>query len=628
MTLAEHIVQYFKRHSISCSVRDDIEWTLKRWVELNSLTERHINHETIKIIHSKIKVVPTGKQRRYRQAVEDICLYLRDVCQWTVYEPLSEKLIDHDLIWADKLSQHAHSANVLFQCYQKQKSIFLKLSQPPSIEFLTVTLAICLAPFSFEYIADLLNHPERIECSNNQLSVKIYHRVSKSNTSQHPPFTRYKLDLFSYKLLSTYFATQKNQQNETENSLNKKIINWLNQQHFELSTICTRDLPFLFQSIWLYQYQVPHTLLKDIATPERHVDFDIKRREVTNVHKLKPGTVDALFKISLDFSWAKGGTNSSKLKQQDWSHQTLIKQLLKTSRAELIRQLQEQAEPEWQTDNVLPKLFYQYTSELIEFGGITKPRLAQSTIKKYTSISRLLEQSPLSYSDAIHESKLQAWADHNYLKLDDEHKLLMHFFLRFISQQSLTDHLQLDHLQAPTQPMTVDSYRMAPESINNIIQILLNSKSGSHVQRLFSAVAVIISYFGMLRRGEILRLRVRDIVSLQLDQCRLFQLEITKTPEGQPKSSRPRTVFIALPENYAKLIRLVLHFKHGSCQERPLLGFDNEKLSVRNIYYLLPVTRAIKLICGSDARFHHLRHAGAHLMMLQMMRMCYSASKP
>ncbi|WP_146144316.1 hypothetical protein [Photobacterium sp. GB-1] len=49
----------------------------------------------------------------------------------------------------------------------------------------------------------------------------------------------------------------------------------------------------------------------------------------------------------------------------------------------------------------------------------------------------------------------------------------------------------------------------------------------------------------------------------------------------------------------------------------PLLGFENESMTSRQLHYLLPFTKALKVLWGNNVRFHHLHHSGAHWLMYQ-----------
>jgi hypothetical protein len=145
------------------------------------------------------------------------------------------------------------------------------------------------------------------------------------------------------------------------------------------------------------------------------------------------------------------------------------------------------------------------------------------------------------------------------------------------------------------------------------------------LQRLNCYVAVVLAYHGMLRRGEILRLRWRDLIPQEEKgpKEQQFKVEITKTAEGFTKSRRSRTVHLVLPEEQAKLVRLLIALKKELPSETPLIGYQHESISSRNLNYLLPITRAMKSICGPQARFHHLRHSGVHQFYLQLMHLFY-----
>lgn len=598
--------------------REAINWVLAHWPELSQLTTRAVTVADLTTIEQQIRQISTGKQRLYRQALEQLLRYLAEVCLWSVPEQQQKQLIDLEHQWFEKLTGYAETAFSLLQQYEADRQAFLLEQSLPTAAFVALTLAIRVAPVSLNYLTQILNGSNTVQHKHTQSYMDIEH-LTGENADNDRYFTRYHLDLFSYQVLQQYFAHTTSSAKLTPRKLLDELNQYCKRREYLLPSFSASDLHLTIQAIWHYHHHLGPRLLKDFADPERHVAIAFDEQP-----QITRSAQQQIYAQDWDPHWYEKITAPAK---PQWPHQELIRSFNQGQKNIPIREHRN-----WEPDNILPEMLYRYTAELLQYGGVKKEKLAAGTIQNYTNIHRWFEHYPLSYEAAIDPIQLQDWVRRVLASQTSEaNRLILFYFLRFLQSQAITDHLSLAEFSSPFSPPSVDPQRISLKQLNQILELLLTAPATSTLQRLFSAVAVILAYHGMLRRGELLRLRYRDIQSLEGpgQNTRSFKLEITRTKEGSTKSRKSRTVHLVLPVEQAKLVLALLDLRkpHAQDDERasfiPLIGFQNEKLSSRNQYYLLPVTRALKAIAGSQVRFHHLRHSGVHLWFLQLMHLFY-----
>ena len=614
------VYEWFNEREENTADLEALNWVLAHWPELSQLTMRAISATDLKTIQQQIQQISTGKQRLYRQALDQLLQYLAEVCFWSVPEKQKKQLIDREHRWFERLTGKAETAFLLLQQYEADRQSFIQERTSPSVAFVALTVATRVAPVSLTYLAQILNTPDKVSTQDTRTYLDIEHITGKYTDNKQLYVTRYDLDLFSYHVLQQYFAHISSSGYVTS----KKLLNALNDyckgRQYPLPLFSATDFHLTFQAIWHYHHHLGPTLLKDFSNPERHVAIPLDaHRQITR------SAQQQIYKQDWDPHWYKKITAPIKLQ---WPHRELIRAFNHGQKPTIISE-----RATWQSDNLLPEMLYRYTAELLQYGGVRKKTLAEGTIQNYTNIQHWLADHPLSHEVAIDSLQLQHWVRQLLASQTSEaNRLILFYFLRFMQSQALTDHLSLAEFSPPFTPPSVDPRRVSLQQLNQILEMLLEAPSASPLQRLFSAVAMILSYHGMLRRSELLRLRYRDIQSLEEkgSKSRLFKLEITRTKEGSTKSRKSRTIHIALPVEQAKLVLVLLDLRkpHAlndrKASDEPLIGFQNEKMSSRNQFYLLPVTRALKAVAGPSVRFHHLRHSGVHLWFLQLMHLFYN----
>ncbi|PMP07287.1 hypothetical protein BCS94_09995 [Vibrio breoganii] len=603
------------------------EWVIVRVVNNNHNTRR-LSSEAHTAIKASITSIPSGRQRRLKIALDHVLLYLQQVCQWQLPEDKTRLYPDQRYHWIQHVMFHAHLGGAVYNHYTRQEWA-LQYKTLNAAELINL-LAIEVAPLSLTFWIDVLQRPNSIEVFEEKITLLVYHPITRKD--ELPSFSRYTLTPVACRALVAYHKrarTHKTTRRVTEASIMSafnEVVESLHVLHPQLkrsysNPIKAREWHLAMQAIWHCEYGYPPELLLDMVQPTRHYAYS--RATVSDWHTRK--ALSALHTLpfkaystqsSLKASENSGITATAKDAPRSWywPHLALLKRLNNEPRSALETELN--TDVEWRVEDVLPTLFLLFTIELILHGGVKRDRLSYSTLVKYTGIYNKLP-GPLSYLEASDPIRCDEWAKAAFESQDsDEQQWLVYNFLRFMSHQALTDHLDLTQFQCPTQSMNVDAYRLDAEEVHRAAEVLLDSPNGALLPRLFSAVALLLSFYGALRRGEIIRLRLRDVLSTSLNGAQ-FRLHITETCEGTTKSGQSRYVHVVMPTCAANLLTTLLEIKRTCNPSTPLLGFEGESRNSRERHYLYPVTQALKALYGNQVRFHHLRHSGAHLLTLQ-----------
>jgi integrase len=608
---AKYITQYCQQHFMPGADVASIQWVITHWsTQETALSHSRPNGRSLEIsdlrdIRKIINRVPSGKRRHYHQALQCIIYYLGDALHWTLPTETTSTFIDKELHFYEHLSSNAHQAwalNTVYECY---KNTFLKERTDISSAFAALVIAMEVAPLSIPHLYMLLNDKDCIEQNGTTLYLNIKHVEERQQQNEQIRFTRYHLPFFVYRLLTEY---QRRLIHVTEHGLATQLIQFLNEKPFSLSSLSARNWHIVLQSLWANRNAVVPSLLQDISYPERHVAFIKLTVPLTE----KAKKLKLIYEQDWDDKWFGSLTPASKLSR--FPHKKLIKN----------RQLAQAAKaPPWSQDDVLPTMLFYYTQEFVLHGGPVKKVLATSSIYKYSNIESLFNEQPLPYAHAIDKELLHAWAHRVYDSLNNQTNMEGFYrFLRFMCCHWLTEQLDLSEFSAPTTLPLVDPFYISIRELKDIVEALLTQPQGHLFQRLSCAVTCILAYFAMFRRGEIIRLRVRDIYP-NSGQKQCFYIVIKNTAEGKTKSGKSRTIHITIPEEFALLVRVLLLYKKSCSPNAPLIGYVGEKYHERQLYYLLPVTKALKAITGQQTRFHHLRHSGIYLFFLQGLHLAY-----
>ncbi|MCY9826472.1 hypothetical protein [Vibrio chagasii] len=636
----QHIVHYTQQNHAFTPPEDAIAWVLHRWPNTQK-SHRHVTEATLSGIKQQWTHQPARLKSNYQSALTAILLYLHHALGWGIPKTEEKKLVDHDAKLFESITSHAHAAYRLLQGYGSFLEALYKERKPLPPEQVALVVTLEVAPLPLDYLHHILTSPECIEIVDNRLYLRLIHiqgnqRKDRSDQETgNTSFTRYHLPLSVYRTLTTFYEQHAPTLCHASMGLNRLI----ERLHAFVGQLCTdaepssvfgsstqpctkRQLHFLFQAVWYYRDDIVPTLLKDIAYPTRHVAYELQQPRILN----QPKQLDTLYTQTWNDHWYG---NVEPGQKETWPHQALLNDFKKNRTKPTHYKV-----TKWQTHNVLPQLASLFVRNLILFGGERIENLSDSTLTQYSGLTKILKSFPLSFEASQNHDELMDWAHRTYATLTTHSaQQKLHRFFKFLTTQDLTDHINLHALHTPTVPINVDANFISLDALHQIVDALVSNTKGHFYQRLFSASAVILSYFGKLRRGEIVRLRIKDIWAAKHtashhgpDDNQYFTLHITQTREGKTKNRQSRWVHVYLPSEFATLIRMCIKLKPrlssragvvSRSPQMPLIGFENESITSRQLHYLLPATKAIKAICGDDARFHHLRHSGAFVSLLQ-----------
>ena len=573
-------------------------------LETLSPMERLISAEQLTLLNQKINTIPTGRQRALKQARDNTLMYLSAVCGWTLPEVKLQQFKDHDHHWIIAICRHGALAETLYARYQQATSHQIKQRSKQSLAWTVLTLMIDVAPLPLSFWCERLNDITPPEYAQGKITLCITHPKDLSYFDDTEPtsFTRYAMTPLSARVFQQW---QKSRTSDSKSVTVNGITKALNQFLVLSVDKILKPLEWqrAIQALWLHRFNLPPEVLKDFSDPMRHVST-LPRPTFSSGRQDTPVDFYELPKFP------ECAPNTKHCQFDHWPHKALMKHLRSP-------QTPRPAQPDWQSNNLLPLLLFDYVQELNEFGGIKKDNLTLATIYRYSDFKSALSHAPLSFEAASDSDALQAWAERVYdnIKRDSDSQSHMYKFFQFLIQQPLTEHLDLSSFVKPTHNVKIDALSLSAEEVHHLVTRLL-AANVSPMQKLFTVVSALLTYYGALRRGEILRLRMQDIRCTSQKSQR-FHLEITNTKEGQTKSGQSRTVHVTMPEVAAKLVRKVLSIKKGCTPEQPVIGFENETIFSRALHYLLPITKGLKYLYGKQARFHHLRHSGVKLVYQQ-----------
>ena len=609
---ASHVIEYHQDLSLDCETSDNIDWICQQLHRL-SIKQRIFTDHHLTQLNQAIKAIPTGRQRQLIAARDQVLYYLRTVCEWQLPPVKEAQFEDAQMIWMLNILQRSQPATVLLTGYQTQRSAFMT-ERWTDVGWLVMVLNMEVAPLPMRYWADVLSKPPSIEYFEGQFTLKVMHPkpMAAYDSKETPSFTRYALPLFAYRLLEDFYL-RTSSAHYTSRQLTQHLNQWCAQAPYYFDELKPAEWFRAFQCIWYSHHRLPAPILRDFSDPMRHV----ATLSTAHVHTTKGQVMNSeLYQLPMtEISETPSTPHLSRRLQ--WPHKALIKYHQGKYKTR-------PPAPPWQESNLLPLLFYGFVKELFELGGIQRNTLKADSIDRYTNFYQHL--SPLSFGCASNPETLHAWAHTQFTTLREQSTPWhLYNFLRYLAQLELTDHLDLSQFEKPTLPSLVDACCLSVTQIHDTVEALLSSTHGDPIQRLCAVVALLLGYYGTMRRGEVLRLRMSDIMTCPKDPQR-FYLTITTTQEGSPKGGKTRTTAAYVPEFCAKLIRALLAIKKRAPGREPLLGLSGESLSQREMRYLYPVTQALKSLWGQHVRFHHLRHSGADLLYLQGLHLAYQRS--
>ncbi|MBY5947426.1 hypothetical protein [Photobacterium rosenbergii] len=585
---------------------EDLHWIVNNWPELRSAQKRELQKADFNSIRSALKSIPTGQQRLRNNALTDIQHYLVKQCQWRLPPEQQDSLNDADNVRFHAIMQYSHIAEGLADKHHNHLIQLLDEGHEPTIAMVAMTLLMETAPMPLALLCQALTTPETVE-KTPPYTLNLL--INTFNDAEQR--VRYQLSPMSAKLLSTFFCYP---ETLTIKQLMNELQSYLSASPFYLDKLSKYSFSHLCRCHWYLKTNRFFT--EDMATPEMQWAIPTERYQQM---KDQQSPITFQEQKSLPPNKAHQPHNSKEASQA--SDFTKLRRHLITEHAknnyQPANELIQTNSISWPVDNIAPALMALYTAHLIKYGGVREPNLANRSIRNYTSYNVKLLQYPLPLDACWDDERIQAWANALYGQSQDKE---LFNFLKFVAQQPAGDGLDIDELTPPAKPKIVDPNLVNADELDTILKSLDIQHFYDPLKWLFCRVAVSLSFHGCLRRGEILRLRICDVHLIDGDK-KLWRLDIRKTKEGNTKSKKPRYIFITLPSGEHYFLKQLLKLKQSQPCDEPLIGYLGESISARAQHYLLPITRVIKSVCGSSARFHHLRHGGVTVLFQQGYRL-------
>ncbi|UJF18524.1 site-specific integrase [Vibrio sp. SS-MA-C1-2] len=551
----------------------------------------------------------TRGQYDAKQSLNIILRYLEQHGGWKVDRSRLNTNQDGQGGFIQSIYQQSALASNINAIYKDMSALQYTSRDNDNLAWLLLTIMIDGLPFPIHYWCEFLSNDDDIITFNGQFIILFYHPKGLSYFPKHEPQSYTSVTVSP--LVARAISNWKSKENHTVTI--KHALNALNQcyqQYFPSQVkLSASKWNKAFQCLAKHNFHLPPEMLKDHSDPLRHTS------ELLNEMK-RQASKDIANIASLDdidfFAQPQFAPREDRVKiasHRNWPHNKRIKQLKDSS-------LTQSAIPLLDKNNITPILLLEYIDDLIEHGGIRKSQLASSSIQRYTQIAKVLAENPLSYDVASQHQTLQQWAKMVFDNVDSPmDRYHLYQFFCFMTQNSMTEHLDLNAFKKPTPNIIVDALSLSIDDVHQIIEVLLSAKA-QPLQILFSISTVILAFYGKLRRGEVLRLRIKDIYCIH-EKGQAFHLVITNTDEGTTKGNKTREVHVVMPEIAAQIIRSILLIKQTCPRNTPLISLMGENMASRERHYLQPVSRAMKYLFGKKARFQHFRHSGAKLMYQQ-----------
>lgn len=588
----------------------DLQWVIKKWPSLLQQNTRDLTPTLLNQINVNINKIKTGRARLYIEARDAIIHYLTSTANWTVPEEEAKRWVDIHNQKFERINQQRHFCQKMVEQHHEQLLNTLDIMEDGEdipIAMLILNILLYTAPLSVERATYVVNNKTCFDNNlpmNMQLVLKSFKKQKQWARFELSPLCAY---LIKYKLNAKYTISKA--------KLKSDILSYAASLTNQPS-ITYRKLSDAIQCHWYDQTNL--WAADDILSPESQFSLTSERfDELINGKTLAQSLT--VLRASNAFSSYQNQEKKQALSPKKTSNITvkfLTKMYDKGGRAEVINYVKKNPLC-FDDENIVPYFQTSFALELIVCGGVDGKPLAKGSIDEYSSLNGYIRSNPLSYVDTFDENMFNAWAKQFYGSiLDDSAKVHAYNFLYFIQTLSLGDALELGWLTKPSTPQITDANLVSPAEYKLLHKAIDNQNHQDPFQWLFTKAALTLAFHGALRVGEVLRLRIEDC-EIENKAGDVYRLKITNTPEGDTKNKGSRFVYLSLPEEDAFYLKHVLTLKRGCDKEEPLLGFYYETKNQRNKRYIHPIINVIKLVCGKKVRFHHLRHGGVLILLLQ-----------
>ena len=623
---AQEIQRIYKQDLDKLVEISDLQWVFKKWPSLLQQKTRDLTPTLLNKINVSIRKVKTGRAQLYKKARDAIIHYLTSTANWTVPEEEAKWWIDiHNQKFERINQQRQLRQKIIEKHHEKLLNTLDSMEDGEDIPIAMFILNILLytAPLSLDRATNIVNDKVCFDDNvpmNMQFVLMSFKKKEQWARFELSPLCAYlvknklnaKYTVSKAKLKSdllAYVASLTNQPSIGYRELSDAIrCHWYDQTNlWAADDFLSPESQFSLTSERFEELLNGKTLTQNITELHTFNAFSSYQNKDKSQLINQTATKDGSASIKKASSPKRGGTITVKF---------LTEKYAKHGRQQVMKYVENN--PLYiDDDNIVPYFQSSFAFELIVFGGVDNKPLAKGSIDEYSSLNGYIKSNPLSYDDAFDEDKLNAWAKQFYRSIvDDSAKVHAYNFLYFIQSLSLGDALELDWLTKPSIPQITDANLVTPSEYKVLQKAIDNQNQQDPFQWIFAKVALILAYHAALRVGEVLRLRIKDC-EIENKAGDVYRLKITNTSEGKTKNQKTRFVYLSLPEQDAFFLKHVLALKRSCDMEEPLLGFSYETKSQRTKRYIHPVITIIKSVCGEKVRFHHLRHGGVFVLLLQ-----------
>lgn len=603
-----------------------------KWINISYPDEKHID-ETLNIISQhaivfygnndriitkqdetlfkrSIQYFPRSKRVKLITLYHLIVEYYFTVLNWTIPTKSKEAFKDKQNITYQRIQQYQFVNKTLASACQKLVLKKLDINKALSPEEMILLLMFDTAPLNLTDLLELINKNVLIEHVIPQTV------LLKNGTLNAEQYARYRLGPITACALSAYRLENSAMPKLNKKNLTKKLLVLANNligndafqsfQQLHDTTLCFWQNKIGFWAT----YQLARPSTQSSISTERWLTLNQTIRSLpSNISKL-----DAFKPLNLTQKNNETETKPNKVIKEAL---TFINRGEKKNAEKLLLSHIDDIDEHDITEHLLVNYLY----SLVKHGGIIRRNLAKMTFTKYLSIVTLIKSMPLPLKNCIDSEDLNLWAEKILLSVTGETFLeYIQLFFKYLSTHVITENISLEKLLSPLEPIKVNANHITNIEYDLIIKALSRQR-GDIYQTRCAQVAATLGYYGMLRRGEVIRLRVQDIIIKgDGEDEEIVRLIITNTKEGNTKTGQSRIVHVNLPDDVNSWL-LYLHNKAKlNGEDSPLIGHVDESISTRALRYILPVTRTLKMITNDESiRFHHLRHTGAMLYIFQLL---------
>ena len=141
-----------------------------------------------------------------------------------------------------------------------------------------------------------------------------------------------------------------------------------------------------------------------------------------------------------------------------------------------------------------------------------------------------------------------------------------------------------------------------------------------NLQQIYGQIfAVLMGYFGGLRRMEVLCIRHQDIKIEPRETHHRITVRIKNTSEYQTKHQSSRTLYLYIPTEAQQLLSDTLQVLTVRAHQPSdaVLNINELSISQRNTLFIDPVSAHLKLVTHDKVVFHSLRHSFAMNTLMQ-----------